>query len=263
MHEQGAFFGEGVDPSGLRVFTVGHLRPRGVDDGLEDDEGGPLSAYPPPSQQQQQTSNGAWEDIRPHAPSQSYQDASGHSRPTTAPAYHPPADASFPSSSNYASRPTTGGAPNGYQSNPNSNNPNLTNQSQDFDTRSTPSNNSSLPTSTSTSNSNSFASSSTASSSYNSSARRDSVGTRPPGTLRVRRSTYVPGWSVAPRVLIVEDDAVIRKMSTKLLEVAGCTIDVAVDGVEAVNQMNLSKYDLVLMVSFSSFRLFDLILSRR
>jgi len=66
--------------------------------------------------------------------------------------------------------------------------------------------------------------------------------------LRVRRSTYVPGWSVPPRVLLVEDDAVSRKLSSKFLQIFGCTIDVAVDGVGAVNKMNLEKYDLVLMV---------------
>jgi len=67
-------------------------------------------------------------------------------------------------------------------------------------------------------------------------------------TLRVRRSTYVPGWSVPPRVLLVEDDAVSRKLSSRFLQIFGCTIDVAVDGVGAVNKMNLEKYDLVLMV---------------
>ncbi|KAH9991218.1 HSF-type DNA-binding-domain-containing protein [Russula compacta] len=65
--------------------------------------------------------------------------------------------------------------------------------------------------------------------------------------LRVRRTAYVPGWAVPPRVLLVEDDAVSRKLSSKFLQVFGCTIDVAVDGVGAVNKMNLEKYDLVLM----------------
>ncbi|OSD08249.1 hypothetical protein PYCCODRAFT_2985 [Trametes coccinea BRFM310] len=66
-------------------------------------------------------------------------------------------------------------------------------------------------------------------------------------TLRVRRSTYVPGWAVPPRVLLVDDDVVSRKVSSKFLQIFGCTIDVAVDGVGAVNKMNLEKYDLVLM----------------
>lgn len=66
--------------------------------------------------------------------------------------------------------------------------------------------------------------------------------------LRVRRSTYVPGWAVPPRVLLVDDDAISRRLSSKFLQVFGCSIDVAVDGVGAVNKMNLEKYDLVLMV---------------
>lgn len=70
---------------------------------------------------------------------------------------------------------------------------------------------------------------------------------RPPSTLRVRRQTFVPGWSIPPRVLVVDDDQVNRSLSTKFLQVFGCTIDVAVDGVGAVNKMNLEKYDLVLM----------------
>jgi osomolarity two-component system response regulator SKN7 len=69
-----------------------------------------------------------------------------------------------------------------------------------------------------------------------------------PQRLRVRRSTFVPGWAVPPRVLLVDDDAVSRKLSSKFLQVFGCTIDVAVDGIGAVNKMNLEKYDLVLMV---------------
>ncbi|KAJ7935771.1 hypothetical protein B0H13DRAFT_2177272 [Mycena leptocephala] len=66
-------------------------------------------------------------------------------------------------------------------------------------------------------------------------------------TLRIRRSTFVPGWAVPPRVLLVDDDAVTRKLSSKFLQVFGCTTDVAVDGVDAVNKMNLERYDLVLM----------------
>lgn len=66
--------------------------------------------------------------------------------------------------------------------------------------------------------------------------------------LRVRRSTFVPGWAVPPRVLLVDDDAVSRRLSSKFLQVFGCAIDVAVDGVAAVTKMNLEKYDLVLMV---------------
>lgn len=85
-------------------------------------------------------------------------------------------------------------------------------------------------------------------------SRPSGLGGSPGGNtqkLRVRRSTFVPGWAVPPRVLLVDDDAVSRKLSSKFLQVFGCTIDVAVDGVVAVNKMNLERYDLVLMVSFS------------
>jgi len=77
-------------------------------------------------------------------------------------------------------------------------------------------------------------------------------------TIRVRRSTFVPGWAVPPRVLLVDDDEVSRKLWGKFLQVYGCTIDVAVDGVGAVNKMNLEKYDLVLMVCFTPGFSFDL-----
>lgn len=71
----------------------------------------------------------------------------------------------------------------------------------------------------------------------------------PQQKLRVRRATFVPGdWAVSPRVLLVDDDAVIRKLSCKLLKIFGCTTDLAVDGIGAVTKMNLEKYDLVLMV---------------
>lgn len=79
------------------------------------------------------------------------------------------------------------------------------------------------------------------------------VGAGSSQKLRVRRSTYVPGWAVPPRVLLVDDDAISRKLSSKFLQVFGCAIDVAVDGVSAVNKMNLEKYDLVLMVCRSRF----------
>lgn len=75
-----------------------------------------------------------------------------------------------------------------------------------------------------------------------------SSGTGGHKKLRVRRSTFVPGWAVPPRVLLVDDDAVSRRLSSKFLQVFGCAIDVAVDGVGAVTKMNLEKYDLVLMV---------------
>ncbi|OZJ05236.1 hypothetical protein BZG36_02298 [Bifiguratus adelaidae] len=65
--------------------------------------------------------------------------------------------------------------------------------------------------------------------------------------MRVHRGTFIPGWSVPPKVLLVEDDAVCRTLSSKLLQVFGCTFDVAVDGVDALQKLNLEKYDIVLM----------------
>lgn len=74
-----------------------------------------------------------------------------------------------------------------------------------------------------------------------------------PGGSRIRFrgkvASSTPGWAVPPRVLLVDDDLVSRKLFSKFLQVSGCTIDVAVDGIGAVNKMNLEKYDLVLMVS--------------
>ncbi|CAB4410077.1 unnamed protein product [Rhizophagus irregularis] len=54
-------------------------------------------------------------------------------------------------------------------------------------------------------------------------------------------------WSVPPKVLLVDDDAVYQNIGSKFLQVFGCAIDIAVDGISAVNKMNFEKYDLVLM----------------
>ncbi|CEP10212.1 hypothetical protein [Parasitella parasitica] len=62
-----------------------------------------------------------------------------------------------------------------------------------------------------------------------------------------KRKRLQPGWSVPPRVLLVDDDSLFRRLSTRLLQIAGCTIDVAVDGMEAVRKLGTGKYDLVLM----------------
>ncbi|ORX87425.1 hypothetical protein K493DRAFT_306888 [Basidiobolus meristosporus CBS 931.73] len=64
---------------------------------------------------------------------------------------------------------------------------------------------------------------------------------------QLRKSSFTPNWATPPKVLLVEDDAVCRRLSTKLLQIFGCSFDVATDGVAAVNKMNLEKYDIVLM----------------
>ncbi|KAF2152621.1 response regulator [Myriangium duriaei CBS 260.36] len=57
-----------------------------------------------------------------------------------------------------------------------------------------------------------------------------------------------PGWSRPPQVLLVEDDPTCRRIGSKFLYAFHCTIDSALDGLEAVNKMNAgNKYDLVLM----------------
>jgi osomolarity two-component system, response regulator SKN7 len=70
---------------------------------------------------------------------------------------------------------------------------------------------------------------------------------RPPHSVRVRRQTLVPGWAVPPKILLVDDDAVFRNMSSKFLQVFGCEADVAVDGLSALDKVNVEKYDLILM----------------
>lgn len=70
---------------------------------------------------------------------------------------------------------------------------------------------------------------------------------RPPHSVRVRRQTFVPGWAVPPKILLVDDDAVYRNMSSKFLQVFGCEADVAVDGISALDKVNMEKYDLILM----------------
>ncbi|KAI0091510.1 CheY-like superfamily, partial [Irpex rosettiformis] len=54
-------------------------------------------------------------------------------------------------------------------------------------------------------------------------------------------------WTVPPKVLLVDDDAVCRRLSCKFLQLLGCFVDVAGDGVGAITKMTLNKYDLVLM----------------
>ncbi|KAK9475331.1 HSF-type DNA-binding-domain-containing protein [Dipodascopsis tothii] len=67
---------------------------------------------------------------------------------------------------------------------------------------------------------------------------------------RASKSPTVPvlqAWAVAPKILIVDDDATCRRVSVKFLQQFGCEPDIAVDGLAAVNKLNMSKYDLVFM----------------
>ncbi|KAF7727133.1 kinase-regulated stress-responsive transcription factor skn7 [Apophysomyces ossiformis] len=62
-----------------------------------------------------------------------------------------------------------------------------------------------------------------------------------------KRQLQIPGWSVPPKVLLVDDDSLVRRLSTNLLQMAGCAIDVAVDGLEALTKLENGQYDIVLM----------------
>lgn len=57
-----------------------------------------------------------------------------------------------------------------------------------------------------------------------------------------------PGWSRAPRILLVDDDPLCRRTCGKFLDSFGCVFDTAFDGLEAVSMVQESeKYDLILM----------------
>ncbi|WBW73530.1 stress-responsive DNA-binding transcription factor Prr1 [Schizosaccharomyces osmophilus] len=54
-------------------------------------------------------------------------------------------------------------------------------------------------------------------------------------------------WQRQPRILLVEDDEVSRRMTINFLTLFDCQIEVAVDGINAVNKANSGGYDLILM----------------
>ncbi|KAK5082107.1 kinase-regulated stress-responsive transcription factor skn7 [Lithohypha guttulata] len=64
-----------------------------------------------------------------------------------------------------------------------------------------------------------------------------------------KKSNYAdPGWARSPRVLLVEDDPTCRQIGAKFLLSFSCTIDTALDGLEAVSKVQEGgKYDLILM----------------
>lgn len=70
-------------------------------------------------------------------------------------------------------------------------------------------------------------------------------------SIRLRRSTVIkPHWTQTPRILVVEDDVVYRQLSSKFLEKFGCITETVEDAQGAVEKMNATKYDLVLMDIF-------------
>ncbi|KAK5087242.1 kinase-regulated stress-responsive transcription factor skn7 [Exophiala xenobiotica] len=64
-----------------------------------------------------------------------------------------------------------------------------------------------------------------------------------------KKSNYNdPGWIRNPRILLVEDDPTCRQIGAKFLHSFSCTIDTALDGLEAVNKIQEgAKYDMILM----------------
>nr|CAG8465382.1 7704_t:CDS:2 [Entrophospora candida] len=74
-----------------------------------------------------------------------------------------------------------------------------------------------------------------------------STNRKPNVKMCVMQKSFAPAWSVPPKVLLVDDDAIYQNIGSKLLRVFGCSFDIAVDGLSAVRKMNFAKYDLVLM----------------
>ncbi|KAI9341583.1 hypothetical protein BD770DRAFT_447724 [Pilaira anomala] len=61
------------------------------------------------------------------------------------------------------------------------------------------------------------------------------------------KKKMVASWTTPPRVLLVDDDSVYRDVSGRMLNMIGCSIDLAKDGLEALQKMSIEKYDLILM----------------
>ncbi|EIW68251.1 hypothetical protein TREMEDRAFT_63424 [Tremella mesenterica DSM 1558] len=68
--------------------------------------------------------------------------------------------------------------------------------------------------------------------------------------VRLRKTTAKPHWTQTPRILVVEDDVVYRQLSSKFLEKFGCETETVDDAQGAIERMNKTKYDLVLMDIF-------------
>jgi osomolarity two-component system response regulator SKN7 len=78
-----------------------------------------------------------------------------------------------------------------------------------------------------------------------------SVRAQVTNAIRLRRSTTVePHWNKAPKILVVEDDVVYRQLSSKFLEKFGCVTETVENAQGAIEKMNRTKYDLVLMDIF-------------
>ncbi|CAO3663565.1 unnamed protein product [Rhizopus microsporus] len=54
-------------------------------------------------------------------------------------------------------------------------------------------------------------------------------------------------WTTPPRVLLVDDDSVYRDVCGRMLAMMKCSVDSAKDGIQALEKLNVNKYDLILM----------------
>jgi two-component system sensor histidine kinase/response regulator len=61
------------------------------------------------------------------------------------------------------------------------------------------------------------------------------------------KSTVVPPTRRGPKVMVVDDDAISRSVSSQLLELIGCDVEVALSGAEALERAQASPYELIFM----------------
>ncbi|CAG8569384.1 18719_t:CDS:2 [Rhizophagus irregularis] len=61
------------------------------------------------------------------------------------------------------------------------------------------------------------------------------------------RGNSVPNWSIQPKILFVDDEIFVREGSSQWFQAYGCQFDVAVDGITAVNKMQIHQYDIIFM----------------
>lgn len=73
----------------------------------------------------------------------------------------------------------------------------------------------------------------------------DTPNIQTPGILSSEASPS--GRSLPPRILLVEDDLINRKVVLHMLKTMGCSADCAVNGQEAVEVAAKQRYDLILM----------------
>jgi len=61
------------------------------------------------------------------------------------------------------------------------------------------------------------------------------------------RNTYQKFENQKPKILLVDDNDINRKVANEILKQAGCTIDLAKSGYEAIEKVKKEKYDLIFM----------------